>query len=236
MMGDRQFSQPGYGPRPVDASDAVCKAHKDCLACVREEFGEECIPEGVDKVYSHENGLCTDEKNTCKRALCECQKQAAIDQAKMKQFRNDSQFHWLAGGFQTETCPNLCAAKDLVLTTTIPQIEVDTNFSVHKEFYNGNVCFKTSQGLTLRKGAKWEILAGNTRLYTATTDGCPDTVSTWVSAEDGSQVNLELASLTSSNPGGEKRCCKNNFGGYKIYNDGNHQCCEDGSVKPYGLC
>ncbi|CBY23892.1 unnamed protein product [Oikopleura dioica] len=239
--GDRQFSQPGFGPRPVDASDAVCKAHKECLACVRDEFGDECIPEGVDMVYNHENGQCTDDKNTCKRALCECQKQAAIDQAKVKHTRTSSQFHWLFSGiasslFKTQIS-NFCAAKDLVLTSSIPQAAEDTRFSAHNEFYEANVCFKSSQGLTLRtNGAKWELLSEDTVLYTAKTEGCPDKVSTWINAEDGTEVNLELEHLSSNNPVGEKRCCKNNDGGYKVFNNGNHQCCEDGSVKPNGLC
>ena len=106
--GDRQFSQAGFGPRPVDSSDAVCKAHKDCLACVRDEFGNECIPEGEGMVFSHQSGQCTDDINTCKRALCECQKQAAIDQANVKHTRSDQWFMWFMNGgsdaFKTTVC------------------------------------------------------------------------------------------------------------------------------------
>ena len=98
MQGDRQFSQPGFGSRPLDASDAVCKAHKDCLACVREEFGDECIPEGFDMRYTHQGGQCTNEQGTCKRALCECQKQFAIDHAKVRATRNNGPFHWFLEG------------------------------------------------------------------------------------------------------------------------------------------
>ena len=98
MEGDRQFSQPGFGSRPLDASDAVCKAHKDCLACVREEFGDECIPEGFDMRYTHQGGQCTNEQGTCKRALCECQKQFAIDHAKVRATRNNGPFHWFLEG------------------------------------------------------------------------------------------------------------------------------------------
>ena len=106
--GDRQFSQAGFGPRPVDSSDAVCKAHKDCLACVRDEFGDECIPEGEGMVFSHQSGQCTDDINTCKRALCECQKQAAIEQANVKHTRSDQWFMWFMNGgsdaFKTTVC------------------------------------------------------------------------------------------------------------------------------------
>lgn len=125
--------------------------------------------------------------------------------------------------------------------TSIPQAVEDTLFSLHDEFFNNNVCLKSTQGLTLRLGGdKYELVTEDDAvLYTAKTEGCPDKVTTWISTEDGSEVNLELAKLPSNNPPapvGEKQCCKNNDGGYKTFNNGNHQCCDDGSVKPFGLC
>merc|ERR1712048_134918 len=70
MLGDRPMSDPGLGP-PVDALDGTCKQYKDCNKCVQEQFGKECIQESTE--YSFISGpgsiQCTDEKNTCKRAL-----------------------------------------------------------------------------------------------------------------------------------------------------------------------
>ena len=136
---------------------------------------------------------------------------------------------------------NLCPAKDLVLMTIISQVGEPTLFSVHDEFFNNNVCFKSNHGLILRlSGDKYHLVTEDDHvLYTAKTEGCPDKVATWISTYDGSEVNLEIAKLPSNNPpnhAGEKQCCKNSDGGYKIFNNGNHQCCEDGSVKPFGLC
>ena len=126
------------------------------------------------------------------------------------------------------------------MTTSIPQAVEDTLFSLHDEFFHNNVCFKSTQGLTLRFGDTYHLVTEDDDvLYLAKTEGCPDKVTTWIRTEDMSEVNLEFAKLPSNNPPapvGEKQCCKNNDGGYKVFNNGNHQCCDDGSVKSFGLC
>ena len=63
--------------KPVDALDAVCKAHKECIHCARQEYGEKCIPDfkryqfGPRGVSTGELN-CMDIANTCERSLCEC--------------------------------------------------------------------------------------------------------------------------------------------------------------------
>jgi len=83
MLGDRPMSDPGLGP-PVDALDGTCKQYKDCNKCVQEQFGKECIQESTE--YSFISGpgsiQCTDEQNTCKRALCECDAKFANQHAR----------------------------------------------------------------------------------------------------------------------------------------------------------
>ena len=109
--------------------------------------------------------------------------------------------------------------------TSIPEVPEDTRFSVHDEPFGRNVCFKSNQGLTLRLwDDKYQLLSGNgIVLYNAKTEGCPEKVTTWISTEDGSEVNLDIVHLHPNNPpAGEKRCCKNSEGGYRIFNNGNH--------------
>jgi len=74
ILGDRPMSDPGYG-RPVDKLDNVCKAYKDCQKCVQMKFGPQCVGELVRYKWkkTRKNEIqCTNEPNTCERALCEC--------------------------------------------------------------------------------------------------------------------------------------------------------------------
>ena len=78
ILGDRPMSDPGLGP-PVDALDSVCKRYKDCVKCVKQEYGDECIGEFVMYKYRFQNGdvTCRNNANTCERAVCECDAQFA---------------------------------------------------------------------------------------------------------------------------------------------------------------
>ena len=78
MLGDRPMSEMGRGA-PMDALDAVCKSYKECQKCARERFGEMCIGEFVQYgLRMRNNGpTCSDDANTCGRALCECDKKFA---------------------------------------------------------------------------------------------------------------------------------------------------------------
>lgn len=83
-------------------------------------------------------------------------------------------------------------------------------------------------------GNNWQIVAGDTVLLEAEDSfSCPDKISKWLD-RGGVTQTIQFASGPASP--GEKRCCKNNDGGFKLFNDGNQQCCEDGSVKPIGNC
>ena len=64
---------------PLDELDAVCKAYKECQKCARQRFGEMCIGEFVRYGMNMVNGypVCTDNGDTCGRALCECDKKFA---------------------------------------------------------------------------------------------------------------------------------------------------------------
>ena len=78
---------PTYGA-PVDELDRGCKFYRDCQRCAREHFGDTCIGEFQRYQYGEANGekvclavilsfytlfkFCSDDANTCKRSLCEC--------------------------------------------------------------------------------------------------------------------------------------------------------------------
>ena len=70
------MSEKGRG-KPVDKLDRACKIYKECISCATAEFGEQCRPEM--KTYSFEakstgRVICTNQRNSCGRALCECDK------------------------------------------------------------------------------------------------------------------------------------------------------------------
>jgi len=95
LLGDRPMSDPGMG-QPVDALDGLCKQYKDCLKCARMEHGESCLGEMVkygfltdDQTNSVE---CTNNVNSCKRSICECDKMFA-SQHKAKSVVFDNQYH-----------------------------------------------------------------------------------------------------------------------------------------------
>jgi len=78
MLGDRPMSDPGRG-QPVDDLDGACRHYKECLRCVRDQHGEQCIGEFVKyrwfSVGSQAN--CQNAEDTCQRDICECDKSFA---------------------------------------------------------------------------------------------------------------------------------------------------------------
>merc|ERR1711892_1305407 len=64
--------------------DGTCKQYKDCNKCAQEQFGDTCIQEFTAYSFtSATNSIqCTDEPNSCKRALCECDSRFANEHAK----------------------------------------------------------------------------------------------------------------------------------------------------------
>lgn len=93
FLGDRPMSERGAGV-PKDAFDKTGKEYKDCLKCAHDEFGETCIPEFMKYELQIVNGVepkCPNKKNTCERALCECDKAYAQSAA---QVLLDPSFEW----------------------------------------------------------------------------------------------------------------------------------------------
>jgi len=93
LLGDRPMSDPGLGPA-VDELDGTCKQYKDCNKCAQEQFGDTCIQEFTAYSFtSATNSIqCTDEPNSCKRALCECDSRFANEHAK-KTNHFDASYH-----------------------------------------------------------------------------------------------------------------------------------------------
>ena len=66
--------------QPVDVRDSICKAHKECLHCASKQYGESrddrCISDNVDYMHMYDTSkakpYCTNDANTCERAICEC--------------------------------------------------------------------------------------------------------------------------------------------------------------------
>ena len=127
ILGDRPMSDPGHG-KPVDELDTVCKAYKDCLKCarliyffkifmpnywqtgdkirLRWQFGDMCIGEFVKYKFSINksgNARCKSDAGSCERALCECDRQFAIDHAAATGVYTDD-FHafWAPNGWDPE--------------------------------------------------------------------------------------------------------------------------------------
>jgi len=81
------MSEKGHG-KPVDKLDRACKIYKECIQCASAEFGEECKPEMKNYQFEAKSGrvICTNQRSTCGRAICECDKYFA----KLHSFEYDS--------------------------------------------------------------------------------------------------------------------------------------------------
>merc|ERR1711953_334 len=105
ILGDRPMSDPGHGP-PIDELDSVCKQYKDCQKCARMRHGEFCIGEFVEYGlrWNRNSGapVCKDAEGSCGRALCECDRQFAINHvAKKDVFNIDYHMFWTTTGFDS---------------------------------------------------------------------------------------------------------------------------------------
>lgn len=103
MLGDRPMSEMGRGT-PMDALDVVCRAYKECQKCARQNFGQECLGEFYSYGYTNDNTqtVCTDDANSCKRSLCECDRKFAIDHFAASAVYTDD-YHRFWGNFDSET-------------------------------------------------------------------------------------------------------------------------------------
>ena len=82
--------------KPVDARDYICKTHKECLHCASEQYGasrgDGCLSDYVRYSYGTSNGMayCTNDANTCERAVCECNLEFAEYHARAKDIFNEN--------------------------------------------------------------------------------------------------------------------------------------------------
>ena len=82
-VGENPKSAPGYGS-PVDELDQSCKQYKDCIKCSMAKYGDQCIGELIQYRFNLKPNRmvsCNNPKNTCERALCECDAAFAAEHA-----------------------------------------------------------------------------------------------------------------------------------------------------------
>jgi hypothetical protein len=105
MLGDRPMSDLGHG-QAVDAIDKTCKRYKECLKCAREKWSEDCIGESQRygwKIGPEQSVMCNNQKSSCKRAICECDKMFAMEHAGVAD-SYDENYHmfWTQTGWNHE--------------------------------------------------------------------------------------------------------------------------------------
>ena len=105
-LDDRPMSGMGKG-KPVDELDALCKRYKDCQKCARRRYGEDCVGETTkynwERLTSQEQIKCTDKRDSCQRATCECDRLFALEIERVKDaFNRDNHIFWSRTGFEPE--------------------------------------------------------------------------------------------------------------------------------------
>jgi len=77
------MSEPGRG-EAVDGIDRSCENYKKCLKCVREKFGNSCIPEFTTFKISQlgDEKICREKPKTCRGEICECGRKFAKEYSK----------------------------------------------------------------------------------------------------------------------------------------------------------
>jgi len=150
----RTWSGLGIGPA-VDALDATCKKYNECLKCVQGEFGETCLNEFKEYDFGIHAGqaVCNNEKNTCERAICECDRQFAIEHSNKEHLYDMSYSHiyryllyyreierpetitvedFYGSIFDDQdSCPNWCSKDEFSLTNTeLYGVDMDGDFKI----------------------------------------------------------------------------------------------------------
>lgn len=81
FLDGRPLASAGSG-HPVDPLDQVCKQYRDCQKCVQMDDGADCNVENVDWEYQTDLQVrqldCLDPVKSCRRHLCECDRQFAF--------------------------------------------------------------------------------------------------------------------------------------------------------------
>ena len=137
------MSKRGKG-KPVDALDAVCKAHKECLHCASEVYGanrgDRCLGDNVQ--YSNAVGwnsskfesFCTfHDADTCERAICECDKAFFNALFAVKESYNQ-QYHTFYGNFDSTDQANCPSSFSSSNKNCCNNADKSTSF----KFYNAN--------------------------------------------------------------------------------------------------
>jgi len=89
-LGDRPLSGTMTGVVPVDDKDMHCFQFTRCNRCVTFDFGPDCTPEQI--IYNFDIDMdtndvtCLDPKDTCQRAICECDKYTVVEFASVIDF------------------------------------------------------------------------------------------------------------------------------------------------------
>lgn len=91
-FSDAQYELDAGKGRPVDAIDSACKSFHQCYRCVNKDFVQEAGQENcdgsnrsyrfkgvVDEVTGKKEIVCLNNKGSCKRGICECDKALAED-------------------------------------------------------------------------------------------------------------------------------------------------------------
>lgn len=100
LLDNRPLASAGHGAA-VDPIDQACKNYKDCQRCVQMDDGADCNVENKDWSYdfgisrNSDEAECDNPVKSCRRHLCECDKQFAQEIADSIQyydsnFRSDS--------------------------------------------------------------------------------------------------------------------------------------------------
>ena len=78
FLDNRPLATAGHGAS-LDPIDQACKNYKDCQRCVQMDDGNDCTAENEDWTYSFETQSeeveCLNPVKSCRRHLCECDKQ-----------------------------------------------------------------------------------------------------------------------------------------------------------------
>lgn len=101
---DFDYTASGIGV-PVDGIDSVCRDYANCLKCVDEAYDGKCARDtryrlGINKKGGDPEPVCKNDLGSCRRSVCECDKQFAKNMAEIShqfELRN-----WFRGGFNRE--------------------------------------------------------------------------------------------------------------------------------------
>jgi len=250
LGSDRPVTNPGVGPA-VDVLDRTCKNFKSCLACAREKYGSTCISELQEYGFTSEaSGFvqCTDPSDSCKRAICECTTQFAVEHAAVEDV-TDGFLHYMTNPrFQhREICPNLCNKDNLNLSNTNEHLDegsADGSYPSLEFLVNDRKCYEKEDGSQIvwnNEESRWEITEnGEVKFVNLSDKACPPTSDWNIIDEDGAVGQSVDILVGGSNVGPveayQRECCANPNGPFSIFNSVSQECCSDGTVSAIGAC